>query len=289
MASILAHALVVLFVCSFRFAVIFGWCNRYSSYCDSYQVCCRNQCVYGSNCLYQSCSMDSDCSVNEACCSDKCRAGSDCIGQSCSKESDCSVNEACCSGKCHAGYGCLGKACSKKSDCSVGESCCRNVCKYDYDCSGYLCSSSNDCSIGQDCCDGVCDYCVDQTAVIVGAVVGSLGALFLLLMFIYCCNRRARLGCPGRVVIGRPVTTTVAATTHTAIHAPPQVYQQGYQQGYPYQSLPQYAQYQNAAPPPYSGGMATGCVLPPPYNPETQEKEDGGCTSHPTCGAVQSA
>lgn len=59
------------------------------------------------------------------------------------------------------------------------------------------------------------------------------------------------MGRPDRVVLGRPVTTTVATKTHSAIHVPPQVYQQGYQQGYPYQSLPQkYDQYQNANPPP---------------------------------------
>jgi len=250
MASVLARALVVLFICSFRFAVIFGRCSRFLSSCSSGQVCCRNRCVHGSNCLYQSCSMNSHCSVNEACCSGMCQYGSDC----------------------------LDKSCSKKFDCSVGQSCCSNVCEDGYDCSGHLCSSSNDCSVGQDCCDGICDYCVDQTPIIVGAIVASLGAFFPLIMFIYCCHRRARLGRPGRVVLGRPVTTTVATKTHSAIHAPPQVYQQGYQQGYPYQSLPQkYDQYQNANPPPNSGGMATGCVLPPPYNPET-----------PTYGAIQS-
>ena len=74
------------------------------------------------------------------------------------------------------------------------------------------------------------------------------------------------------------ITAAKETTTHSAIHASPQAYQQGYQQGYPYQSLPQkYDQYQNANPPPYSGAMATGCVLPPPYNPET-----------PTYGAIQS-
>ena len=139
-------------------------------------------------------------------------------------DSHCSVNEACCSGMCQYGSDCLDKSCSKKFDCSVGQSCCSNVCEDGYDCSGHLCSSSNDCSVGQDCCDGICDYCVDQTPVVVGAIVASLGAFFPLMMFIYCCNRRARLGRPGRVVLGRLVTITVATKTHLAIHASPQVY-----------------------------------------------------------------
>lgn len=227
MASVFSNLLMFLLIISSRFAVIFGWCDRYSGSCSSYQVCCRNQCVYGGSCLYQSCSIDSD----------------------------CSVSEVCCSGQCQDGYNCYGKSCSFSSDCSVGE----------------------------DCCDGVCDYyCDDDSGIIIAfVIVGSFVAFFLLLMLIYYCYRRARLRRPGGVVIARPSQVT---TTHSVINPPPQVFQQGY----PYQSLPQYDQYQNAAPPPYSGGMATGSDLPPPYNPHTRGKPEEGHTSHPTYGAIPS-
>ena len=200
MASLLSNALVVLIIISFRFSVIFGWCDRYSSYCDYDQVCCRHQCVYRSNCLYQSCSMDSDCSVNEACCSGKCRYGYDCRGQSCSMD----------------------------SDCSAGEECCNSVCK-DH-CSGDFCVSSSDCSVGQMCCVNTCTnyYCDDPTTAIAIAVVSSLVGLFLVFMLIYFCNRQARLGRPGTAEMERQVSTT-----QSAIHASPHADQQGYS----YQSL----------------------------------------------------
>ena len=230
MASVLSNALVVFFIISFRFAVIFSRCDGSWSYCGSYQVCCRNQCVYGSSCLGQSCSMD--------------------------------------------------------SDCSFDESCCYNACQEGYDCSGSFCSTSNDCSVGQNCCENTCTYndCEDPSSVIVGVVVGSFVAFFLVMMLVYYCIRRARLGGPGRAVMGRRVTTTIVTTTQSASHAPPRVHQQGY----PYHSLPQYDLYQNAAPPPYSGTMATRSDLPPPYNPQTQRKPEEGHTSHPTYGAIPS-
>lgn len=240
MASLLSNALVVLFINSFRFAVIFG-----------------HRCLDESSCLYQSCSMDSDCSVNEVCCSGMCQHGSDC----------------------------LGKSCSTISDCSVGQCCCSNVCKCD--CSGYLpCSWRNNCSVGQYCWEGVCTNNVygDDPVFIPLVVVSSLVGFFIVLMFIYYCYRRARLGRPGRVQMERQVTTTVVTTTQPATQASPQAHQHGY----PYQSLPQNDQYQNAAPPPYSGRMVTGSDLPPPYNSRTQRKPDGGHTSPPTYGSLQS-
>ena len=196
----------------------------------------------------------SSCSLSQVCCRNQCVYGTSCLYQSCSIDSDCSVSEVCCSGQCQDGYDCLGKSCSFSSDCGVAE----------------------------DCCDGVCDYCDDYSGLIIAfVIVGSFVAFFLLLMFIYYCYRRARLRRPGGVVIARPSQVT---TTHSVINPPPQVFQQGY----PYQSLPQYDQYQNAAPPPYSGGMATGSDLPPPYNPHTRGKPEEGHTSHPTYGAIPS-
>ena len=102
MASVISNALVVLIIISFRFSVIFGQCDRSSSYrdCAPDQVCCRRQCLYSSNCLYLSCSMDSDCSVNEVCCSSKCRSGSDCREDFCRSSNDCSVGQKCCVNTC---------------------------------------------------------------------------------------------------------------------------------------------------------------------------------------------
>ena len=181
----------------------------------------------------------------------------------------------------------FGKSCSIKSDCSVGQSCCSNVCLYD--CSGYPCSSSNNCSVGQDCWQGYCTnnyiyhYSYDYYPVFTPlVVVSSLVVFFIVLMFIYYCYRRARLGRPGRVQMERQVTTTVVTTTQPATQASPQAHQHGY----PYQSLPQNDQYQNAAPPPYSGRMVTGSDLPPLYNSRTQRKPDGGHTSPPAYGSL---
>ena len=125
MSSVLSNAVVVLLIVSFRFSVIFSWCSVWSSYCESYEVCCRNRCFYGSNCLNRSCSIDSHCSVSESCCSGICQYGSNCLGKDCSNKSDCSFYEACCSGKCRTGFDCLGKDCTKKSDCSLNEACSR--------------------------------------------------------------------------------------------------------------------------------------------------------------------
>ena len=213
MASVLSNALVVLFIFSSRFAIIFGWCDddRFSRSCSSDQICCGNQCVNGSSCLHQSCSTDFD----------------------------CSVNEACCSGQCQHGSNCLGNYCSNNSDCSVYESCCNNVCQYRYGCTCIFHGSYNDAFL------------------IPFIVVGSLVAFFIVMMFIYYCNRRARLGRPCRVEVERQVTTTVPTTTQSVTNAPPQAHQQGHA----YQSLPQCDQYQNAAPPPYSGRIATGSDL----------------------------
>ena len=216
----------------------------------------------------------------------RCLNESSCLHQSCSMDSDCSVNEACCSGMCQYGSNCLGKSCSIKSDCSVGQGCCGNLCMYD--CSGYPCSSDNNCSVRQYCWDGFCTsnytYGYVSPAFIPFVVVGSLVGFFIILMLIYYCYRRARLGRHCRVEMERRVNTTVATTIQSASQASPQAHQQGY----PYQSLSQNDQYQNAAPPPYSGRMATGSDLPPPYNSPTQRKPEGGHASHPTYGTVQS-
>ena len=84
-----------------------AWCNRYYlSDCNTGQVCCNNQCVYGSDCIGQSCSTSGDCNVGESCCNSLCKDGSCYIGESCSTSGDCSVGVSCCDGTCQDGYDC---------------------------------------------------------------------------------------------------------------------------------------------------------------------------------------
>ncbi|XP_015758085.1 PREDICTED: keratin-associated protein 5-1-like [Acropora digitifera] len=156
MSSVLSNAVVVLLIVSFRFSVIFSYCDRSWSSCGSYQVCCKNQCVYGSNCVGESCSLDSQCLVGESCCSSKCRYGSNCLGSYCATKSDCSANEACCSSTCRSGYDCSGQSCTTKSDCSTYQACCSGKCRYGSDCSGQSCSKKSDCSAYEACCSSKC-------------------------------------------------------------------------------------------------------------------------------------
>ena len=252
MASLFGNQVFAfLFIVSLPIDVTYSYCDRYSRTCDSYEVCCGHNCVYGSTCLNQFCTYDSDCSAGESCCNSKCAYGSTCLDQFCTYDSDCSTSESCCSSKCVYGSTCLHQFCTSVSDCSAGESCCNSQCRPGFDCSGYSCSLSSDCSIVQSCCNGVCTDtydCEDPTPVIIGSVLGSLIAFFLVLSCIYCLCRRRRPGGSGRVIEGRRVTTTIATTAHSVVHVPPE----GYQQSYPYYPPPQYNQYQNSAPPPYS-------------------------------------
>ena len=77
-----------------------SWCSRGSYSCDVDYVCCRNECVLGSDCYDQDCILDSDCSFGESCCNSQCKNTYDCIGQPCSVNSDCRSNEYCCDGTC---------------------------------------------------------------------------------------------------------------------------------------------------------------------------------------------
>ena len=92
--------LFVLMTHSFA-AVSNAWCTGDSD-CGSDQgkVCCNNECVYGSDCVGQSCTFNSDCSSGESCCSSICKYGDDCVGYSCSFDSDCKRYHHCCYGYC---------------------------------------------------------------------------------------------------------------------------------------------------------------------------------------------
>ena len=119
-------------------------------------VCCGNKCVFGSNCAGRSCSLDSDCSVNQACCHSKCVAETNCAGRSCSLDSHCSANQVCCHSKCLRKSSCLGQRCTFDSDCSSNQTCCDSKCITGKDCLRQRCNFNSDCSSGQSCCSGTC-------------------------------------------------------------------------------------------------------------------------------------
>ena len=95
-------ALLVLLSCSLG-ATSNGWCTGNNA-CSLSNVCCNNECVYGSNCIGRYCTLDSDCSSYESCCNNQCKSGFDCLGFSCSIDSDCGSWESCCFGKCQHSY-----------------------------------------------------------------------------------------------------------------------------------------------------------------------------------------
>ena len=151
-------------------------------------VCCANKCVFGSSCAGRSCSLESDCSVNQACCHSKCVQGINCAGQRCVFDSDCSVNQACCYSKCVTEKNCLGQPCDSHSDCSSGQSCCNGKCKSGLSCIGEPCSSKSDCQVAESCCRETCseDDCVNI------AYIGIPVAVFVLLFFFLIYRRYSR-------------------------------------------------------------------------------------------------
>ena len=77
-----------------------------TSDCESAgELCCNNDCFYGSSCVgqsQQSCTSNTECDSGESCCYYQCKYGSDCIGYSCSIDSDCGnpYRVSCCFGTC---------------------------------------------------------------------------------------------------------------------------------------------------------------------------------------------
>ncbi|CAH3178836.1 unnamed protein product, partial [Porites evermanni] len=277
------------------FAVSIGWCTQsnLSSCSFEIQVCCNNECVFGSGCLGRFCSRDSDCAVSEICCINECVFGSDCLGHYCSTDSDCGLLFLCCNHFCISGSSCIGQVCSDNSDCATSESslsCCSGRCRSD--CLGYSCSSDTDCGFYEYCCDGKCSYdsvCYDPTAVIIGSVCGVLIFSCLLSMCFYYACRRRRVH-HGRVIVGQRVTTATVRTTRTTPQPyPPYVGQipPPYQQGYQYYPPPQYEQHQTAVPPPYNPGTTATNDQPPPYSAATQGRSGGVYNPKPSYGAIQ--
>ena len=98
-----SSALFALVFCSLG-STSSAWCTGNSDCTSLNNVCCNNECVYGSNCIGKYCTLDSHCSSHESCCNNQCKSGYDCLGFSCSIDSDCGNWESCCFGKCQQSY-----------------------------------------------------------------------------------------------------------------------------------------------------------------------------------------
>jgi len=94
-------AMVVLI--GFSLAALSDGCT-YKGDCETSQVCCDSECVYGASCVGRYCSSDYDCSSGESCCGQSCVSSSSCVGQYCSFDSDCGGWGTCCHGTCQNVY-----------------------------------------------------------------------------------------------------------------------------------------------------------------------------------------
>lgn len=153
-------------------------------------ICCGNRCVFGSNCASRSCSIDSDCSVNQACCHSKCLRRSSCLSKRCTFDSDCSANQACCNSKCIIGNDCFGQRCNFNSDCSSGQSCCSGSCKDGLTCIGKSCISETNCQAAEICCRGTCSSDCNHVEYIVWPIAAFLVVVFLIIVILLIYRRR---------------------------------------------------------------------------------------------------
>ena len=210
--------------------------------------------------------------------------------------SSCEANQVCCHHQCVTGSDCYHLYCQTDLDCSSGESCCNSQCETGYDCSGFSCSSDSHCSDYEVCCYGICqnaneycdDYQYDPTPEIIGSVCGSLILICLISMCIFFARRRRQaIVRPGRVIVGRRVTSVTTSRGVPQAH-PPYTGQvpAPYQQGYSYYPPPQYQQHQTAAPPPYNAGVTSPSQPPPPYNPVYAPQTTYGAVQNDPSGPV---
>ena len=87
---------------------------------------------------FSECYSQKDCGYGQYCCerrypeSNVCR--SDCIGESCILNSDCAPGESCCDGTDKCAISCVGESCTYNGDCATGE-CCDSDGKCDSECS----------------------------------------------------------------------------------------------------------------------------------------------------------
>ena len=189
--------------------------DAYCYDCDLDQVCCRSDCIYGSNCLGVYCMYDSDCSSGESCCESSCVNGSNCQGQSCWSSSDCSIGETCCNQKCEDGFECTGYSCFTDSDCGSGENCCGETCQY--------------------------GECAGISVLAVSALVGSILVLFVI-AFAALVSYRWNINRRRRVLLGQ--TVAQAYQPYQPMAPPP------YQQSYPPPKYQQYPPTEASEPPP---------------------------------------
>ena len=206
--------------------------NCFCNGCDSNQVCCRDTCIYGSNCS----------------------------GYYCGSRRDCSSGESCCSSGCVNGSSCLGHSCLTDSDCGSGESCCNQKCKYGAGCIGYSCTTSSDCGNYEKCCDGSCSSgdCLDVNLSVIAASLIICVLLFVVIFAVLFSSRRNR---SRRVLLGQRAASTANLAQASQSHEDPTP--PSYQESYTsFPPLPTYEQYL----------PSRSSEPPPPYNAETQRE-----------------
>ena len=85
----------------------FGPCI-YDSQCGLLKYCCDRRYpennICRSNCIGESCILNSDCAPGESCCNATDKCATSCVGESCSSSYDCATGECCDSnGECSSG------------------------------------------------------------------------------------------------------------------------------------------------------------------------------------------
>ena len=131
--------------------------------CRESQVCCHNDCHWGSNCLGRDCKHDEHCSDGEMCCRDVCviKNGTSRLGCYCEHSGQCAIGEICCDWECVSNdSSCDGlrlRNCLRDEHCSYDEICCgKNCVKGMTNKLGCHCENDESCSKGLFCCGFFC-------------------------------------------------------------------------------------------------------------------------------------
>ena len=219
-------ALFVIITFSF-FTGTSGTCENLACERDPEMTCCGSLCIYGSSCLGQVCSFDSDCSFNQSCCDDRCVQGKSCLGQRCTLNDHCSEGQSCCGKKCKSGLGCIGEPCQsgRYSDCQYTESCCGGTC------------SKHECLITT----------ADLPYILVPAV-GFVLFLIISAILIYLRYKRRRLQM-GAIISTNNITTNTHVSTASVTQCNPLFQPEGPPSDQP-----------TVPPPPYTATPTEGAV-----------------------------
>lgn len=131
--------------------------------CRESQVCCYNDCHWGSNCLGRGCEHDEHCSDGEMCCTSVCvvKHGTSRLGCYCQHSGQCAIGEICCDWGCVSNDsscdGLRSRSCLRDEHCYYDEICCNRYCvKGRTNRLGCHCENDENCSKGLLCCGISC-------------------------------------------------------------------------------------------------------------------------------------